>query len=1088
MLGQWSELENFVENRFLQEVNGQVKLDRVWLLPRPTTAVLPALVHSKLMNILDGAESDGSLFSFIDSAMGEPHHRALLEGELPLQLAVLSVHQQKIAQAQSFLTTVTSTTLRTLAQYSLLTPKPLIATLCNVQLLTELGDFLNTIQYTGNDSFSSKVKQVVSNWKKREANLADNSLLVQCLSSYQDLYLHFLEKELPEDCPQDVLQIIKDTKTSIHRSVIRAALQSRNYHLATRHLKKLKPLSDDPEDCFSLAQFFFLMTETNILRGHGKPSSRLQYLVEAWAKFLGKVSTLAILEQNAAVEVQYLKLECSLCLEICESIREMGDEWHPENQYMQVLTQKFPGPSERESWYSELLGCSYNSLKLAVKCAEDKLPKLHENGELIQNPGDVHMALAKYCEDCIENWSDNIDAPKYSESLVSAVLRAMTLGSREAHFHFPRLINLMEENPSLVQTFRDESERVPVWMFLLWLSHILIYVDKAAGPALQPIVEKLAAEYPQAVIYPFGISMQHYNFTTDSGKSAKTMCQKVESLLSSNSLLYQFVSAMSFVVVPFIACKEKISNLMLEKDKKCIEENLKKIENDFLKLNNRFTKGTACEKGEIYLKNDKIMKDVVTTFNKSFGEDLKKVKTMSVLDIMKVLECIKKKMSHNVDLKRLPRQLKAYSPWLANFQASKYSNVLELPGQYSGMSKPLPEYHVKISSFDENLMLMRSLRVPMRIIIRGDDEKDHKFLVKWGEDLRTDQRMEQMFTLMNSVYSTSPLCAHTTSRPFLVTYQVVPLSLEVGLLQWVEATQPLKEFMNDCYKENEKRGYEEAASFYGKAEHWNIVRKSKKKDVVKTFEDVVNKIPWDLLRRGLVKLSSSSEGFFSLRSAFAVSYATLCISHWLLGIGDRHCGNSLVSLKTGHVVGIDFGHHFESAAQFLTFPELMPFRLTPQIGNVFQPIGQVGMLREIMVSALGALQESRHVLIAVLEAFVKEPTKDWLDFVRRKEGNVENSNVEIFSQDRIKLLKAKLSGINPANVTMWAVSQNRNVKKDPSIVECLREVIFGIKGENMRADIGKNELSTHLQVDVLLEQACDPNILGRTWIGWEPFM
>ncbi|XP_071521265.1 DNA-dependent protein kinase catalytic subunit-like [Panulirus ornatus] len=1090
MLGQWSELENFVENRFLREENGQLKLDRVWLLPHPTTAILPALVHSKLMNILDGAECDGNLFSFIDDAIGEPRHRALLEGELPLQLAVMSLHQQKIAQAQSFLTTATSATLRSLAQYSLLTPKPLIATLRSVQLLTEFGDFLNTIRYTGNDSFSIKVKQKVSSWKKQGANLTDSSLLVQCLSSYRNLYLHLLEKELSEDCPQDVLKVIKDTKTSIHRSVIRAAIVNRNYHLATRHLKKLKPLSEDSEDSCSIAQFFFLMTETNILRGQGKPSSRLQYLVEAWAKFLGKVSSMPILEQDASVEVQYLRLESSLCYEICESIREMGDEWHPKNQYMQVLATKFSGLCGRESWYNELLGCSYKSLKHAVRCAEDNLPKLNEKDEVIQNPGkDVHMTLAKYCEDCLENWSDNIDAYEYSKSLVISVLRSMALGSRDAHFHFPRLINLMEEDPSLVKTFRDESERVPTWMFLLWLSHILIYVDKASGPALQPIVEKLAAEYPQAVVYPFGISVQHYNFTSNSGKSAKVMCQKVESLLSSNSLLHQFVSAISLMVVPFIAFKDRITSLMLEKDKKCIEDRLKKIECDFLKLNNRSTKGTALEKGEIYLNKDRIMKDVVQTFNKSFGEGLKKIKTMSVPDIMKALESVKKKTGHTADdLRRLPRQLKAYSPWLANFHASKYSEVLELPGQYSGMSKPLPEYHVKISSFDENLMLMPSLRIPMRIIVRGDDEKDHKFLVKWGEDLRTDQRMEQMFTLMNTVYCISPFCARTTSRPSLVTYQVVPLSLEVGLLQWVEATQPLKEFMNDSYKENEKRGYEDAYAFYRKSEHWDIVKKSKKKDVVKAYKDVVNKIPWDLLRRGLVKLSCSSEGFFSLRSAFAVSYATLCISHWLLGIGDRHCGNSLLSLKTGRVVGIDFGHHFESAAQFLPVPELMPFRLTPQIANAFQPVGQVGMLREIMVSALGALQESRHVLIAVLEAFVKEPTKDWLEFVRRQEGNVEVSNVEMFSQDRIKLLKAKLNGVNPANVTMWAVSQNRHVKKDHTIVECLRQVILGIKGENMRADIGKNELSTHLQVDVLLEQACDPNILGRTWIGWEPFM
>lgn len=77
--------------------------------------------------------------------------------------------------------------------------------------------------------------------------------------------------------------------------------------------------------------------------------------------------------------------------------------------------------------------------------------------------------------------------------------------------------------------------------------------------------------------------------------------------------------------------------------------------------------------------------------------------------------------------------LKDYSPWLAAFQANHYSEHIEIPGvlvyvciiiemkevgeklndlcgicahsvgQYDGLSKPLPEYHVKISSFDEKV-------------------------------------------------------------------------------------------------------------------------------------------------------------------------------------------------------------------------------------------------------------------------------------------------------------------------------------------------------------------------------------------------
>ena len=39
---------------------------------------------------------------------------------------------------------------------------------------------------------------------------------------------------------------------------------------------------------------------------------------------------------------------------------------------------------------------------------------------------------------------------------------------------------------------------------------------------------------------------------------------------------------------------------------------------------------------------------------------------------------------------------------------------------------------------------MSSLRKPKRITIRGDDEREHMFLIKGGEDLRMDQRVEQV--------------------------------------------------------------------------------------------------------------------------------------------------------------------------------------------------------------------------------------------------------------------------------------------------------------------------------------------------------
>ena len=69
---------------------------------------------------------------------------------------------------------------------------------------------------------------------------------------------------------------------------------------------------------------------------------------------------------------------------------------------------------------------------------------------------------------------------------------------------------------------------------------------------------------------------------------------------------------------------------------------------------------------------------------------------------------------------------------------------------------------------------MSSLRKPKRLTIRGDDERDHMFLVKGGEDLRLDQRVEQLYCTMNQVLDEDPACSQRGLR--LRIYKVVPMT------------------------------------------------------------------------------------------------------------------------------------------------------------------------------------------------------------------------------------------------------------------------------------------------------------------------
>ena len=78
--------------------------------------------------------------------------------------------------------------------------------------------------------------------------------------------------------------------------------------------------------------------------------------------------------------------------------------------------------------------------------------------------------------------------------------------------------------------------------------------------------------------------------------------------------------------------------------------------------------------------------------------------------------------------------------------------------------------------------------------------------------------------------------------------------------------------------------------------------------------------------------------------------------------------------------------------QFLPYPELIPFRLTPQFTNLLLPHvegghthGSGGQLRSCMVHTLRALRGSQQLLLNMMDVFVKEPALDWKVRWKREE-------------------------------------------------------------------------------------------------------
>lgn len=179
-------------------------------------------------------------------------------------------------------------------------------------------------------------------------------------------------------------------------------------------------------------------------------------------------------------------------------------------------------------------------------------------------------------------------------------------------------------------------------------------------------------------------------------------------------------------------------------------------------------------------------------------------------------------------------------------------------------------------------------------------------------------------------------------------------------------------------------------------------------------------VPKNAFLNGLYQLSSTPECFFTLRNNFAKSLATMCIVHWLLGIGDRHLGNFLIDTLNGQLIGIDFNMAFGAATRDLPIPELIPFRLTDQFVNMLKPLGTSGFLAKCMAHVLRTFRVDSESLLSVCEVIIYER-----DANRDLHPSSALSNSTLDSNDggntinpekHISTIKKKLSGFNPMDL------------------------------------------------------------------------
>lgn len=931
--------------------------------------------------------------------------------------------------------------------------------LIKLQSVAELSHVFESFAEDNKFRLNENIKAGIELWKNNLPSAKDNLIVWDVKLTYRK---KFLEQLTDFD--------LRSSEIKSNFAIVEAALCQNNLSLARKYLRRIKgKLNENDEEMrieFDYLKNLEKMTSAKIKMTDG--ISGLKLYVSVWQQIPLQIAKIL------KTETEFVQIYLYRC-----------------NAILGKLVSEILPFVVSQSENPEVVDCVLTNLDidradpvLVIKELKEKGLKYLENAKNISETFEgrtseisrTYLEITKF----LLEFSDLKKVESF-EKVAKFLLKSMAFGNREARRMFGCLLRTSQFVPNLTSLsgLETDSDSVPSWMFLMWTNQILASLNTELYFFLKPIVLRMVQDYPNALRYPFKLSKENYEFENIENK---VFLQQLNTALLSDKVYENFLTSVKFLASPDLILKFHLQNMLKEVEQ--ANWNFTKTQTILMKLYNlMFSPSFDLFRGTAF-RCWALLKSPLDNL-KTLGLD----RTAWIKNIHEILQAT---TSLKVPSKRVLSSLKSYSPWLYNFHALKIDTTLELPGQYDGEQEPLEKDRVLITSFKSEVITFNTKCMPMRITILGNDAIEHKFLVKFTEDLRQDERIQQLFKHFNYELRELP----STETLSIDTYKVVPLHSNLGMIEWVENTLSLYEIfakaLGDEGKSIAKAQLQHCKDLGQNLRsessldpHLNAYENMNRDSAILVFNKRIHDFPQDLLKKSFIDLSTTPEHFIHLRKNFATSHAVMSITHWLVGVGDRHLQNTLISTSTGRVLGVDFGCAFGFATQFLTPPELVPFRLTPQILNLLNPLRESGWIKQTMIHSLRTFRKAKLILSSVLEVFVLEPVINWLEHAKK---NIRCSN-DLMPQwrpsEKIVIVMQKLSGMNPILTFEMDLKAGHSQSK---YLKNYLQVLKGVTNENIRATLKKTELSEEEQVDCLIDLATDPHVLAKTYVGWSSWL